>query len=65
MANGSLIMLVALAVISIVVLLSRNDGPPPVPDDQQSAEDRASGTVPLLRHQATQRRKHLRGPYRL
>ena len=63
--NGYLIALVALAAISIVVLLYRNSGPSSAPDDHRSAEDRALGTVALLQHQATQMRKHLTAAYRL
>ena len=65
MANGYLIALVALAAISIVALLYRNNGPSRAQDEQLGAEDRALGTVPLLQHQATQMRKHLKAAYRL
>ena len=65
MANTYLIALLALAAISIVVLLYRNNGPTRAQDEQPSAEDRALGTIALLQHQATQMRKHVTAAYRL
>jgi hypothetical protein len=65
MATGYLIALVALAALSLVVLLYRNTGPTRAQDAQPSAEDRALGTMALLPHQATQTRKHVTAAFRL